>query len=78
MAGAAQLRAELRVRRHLLEQPPPHAGGGARVGGCVLDEPVSALPVGAVPIRHGLMGKNHFDAEPAVACGTVPLIASIT
>ena len=62
--GVRQLRAELRLRRHLLEQPPPHAPRG-RQGERrhSLGQPAPAVLAVAHSVRHGLDGREPFRAD---------------
>ena len=65
-AGVPQLRAELRVRRHLLEQPSSHAPRACRrVSGAVLWANLHLLFwLSLFPFATGWMGENHFAAVP--------------
>ena len=77
-AGLSQLRAELRLRRHLLEQPPPHAPRHRRVTGassgriciCCSGSRCSRSPP-------AWMGENHFAAAPVALYGVVLLMAGV-
>src|SRR6185312_14262563 len=57
--GAARLRVEFRLRRHLLEQPSPHAVSVSSGVGCrTMGEPASAVLAVAVPVHHRLDGRK--------------------
>ena len=59
--GVPQLCAELRLRRHLLEQPPPHAARVSQGDGAdAVGQPASAVLAVAVSLRHGLDGREPF------------------
>src|SRR5436309_6554728 len=52
-----ELRAQLRVRRHLLEQPPPHVScGPPRQRRDPVGQPASAVLAVARAVRHGVDG----------------------
>ena len=62
-AGFLQLRAELRLYRHLLEQPSPHAAcREARHRRRALGQPASVVLAVAVSVRHRLDGREPFCA----------------
>ena len=64
-----QLRAELRLRRHLLEQPSPHAARCRESErGDALGEPAPAVLAVAHSVRHGLDGREPFRADAGRAC----------
>ena len=78
-AGVPQLRAELRLCRHLLEQPPSHAA-------CLHDGRPAAMLwanlhllfwLSLFPFATGWMGENHFTALPTALYGVVLLMAAI-
>ena len=74
VAGVPQLRAELRLRRHLLEQPPPPAPRRASTSnGAVLWANLHLLFwLSLVPFVTGWMGENHFapvaDGASTASC----------
>ncbi len=79
VAGVPQLRPQLRLCRHLLEQPPPHAaclheGQRAQCSG-----PICTCCSGCRCFRSptGWMGENHFTAAPTALYGVVLLMAAI-
>ena len=78
-AGVAQLRAELRLRRHLLEQPPPHAARHATTSAArVLWANLHLLFwLSLIPFVTGWMGENHFAAAPTALYGVVLLMAAL-
>ena len=63
-AGVPQLRAELRVPRHLLEQPPPHAHATERVNGGILWANLHLLFwLSLVPFVDRLDGRERLRAR---------------
>ena len=59
--GVPELRAELRLRRHLLEQPSPHAACGRKViGRRPVGQPAPAVLAVALPVHHRLDGRKPF------------------
>src|SRR4029453_8837604 len=59
LADLPYLRSELRLRRHLLEQPPPHAAHGkSRVRKRAVGQSAPALLAVAVSVRNGLDGRE--------------------
>ena len=74
----SQLRAELRLPGHLLEQSPPHAAclpQGDRAD--ALGQPASPVLAVAGSLRHGLDGGEPLCAVPSALYGVVLLMAAI-
>ena len=83
VAGASQLHPELRLRRHLLEQPSPHAARrrqGQRRG--AVGESAPAVLAFAVSLRHRLDGREplrafaHRVLRPGAADGRAGLLGA--
>ena len=73
-----QLRAELRLPRHLLEQPPPHALLTERVSGGVLWANMHLLFwLSLIPFATAWMGENDFARVPTAIYGAVLLMDAI-
>ena len=73
-----ELRAQLRLSRHLLEQPPPHAARRRAVNGGILWANLHLLFwLSLVPFATGWMGENHFAPLPTALYGVVLLMAAI-
>ena len=77
--GVPELRAELHLRRHLLEQPPPPAARHAsRSPARILWANLHLLFwLSLIPFTTGWMGENHFAAAPTALYGVVLLMAAI-
>ena len=59
------LRAELRLHRHLLEQPPPHVPGRRAGRRCrAVGQPAPAVLAVAVPVHHRVDGRDRLRADP--------------
>jgi uncharacterized membrane protein len=70
VAGVLELCAQLCLYRHLLEQPPQHDAGHARVNGAVLWSNLHLLFwLSLLPFSTGWMGENHFARWPTVFYG---------
>ena len=78
-AGVPQLRAELHLRRHLLEQPPPHAAPRpTRSTGTILWANLHLLFwLSLVPFATGWMGENHFATWPTIVYGLDLLLSAL-
>ena len=77
-ASVPQLRPELRLRRHLLEQPSPSAARGTSVTGGILWANLHLLFwLSLVPFVTAWMGENHFDAAARRALRRGMLMAGI-
>ena len=77
-AGVSQLRVELYLCRHLLEQPSPHAPFHQEVNGGVLWANLHLLFwLSLFPFTTGWMGENHFAPLPSALYGCVLLMAAI-
>jgi uncharacterized membrane protein len=73
-----QLCAELRLCRHLLEQPPPHAARGDHGDRAdPVGQPAPAVLAVADPVHHGWMGENHMAAVPVALYGVVLMMCAI-
>ena len=70
--------AELRVRGHLLEQPPPPVPGRPRRrrAGAV-GQPVPAVLAVAAAVRTAWMGEHEFAAVPVALYGVILLAAAV-
>ena len=75
--GVPELRAELHLRRHLLEQSPSHAARCQQGDGDPVGQPAPALLAVALPFATGWMGENHFAPLPTAIYGVVLLMAAI-
>ena len=78
-ARLPQLRPELRLRRHLLEQSPPHAARHrARHRSHALGKPSSVVLALALSVRHRMDGRKPLRARcPSALYGLVLLMAAI-
>ena len=76
-AGVPQLRAELHLRRHLLEQPSPHAARSPSASTApILWANLHLLFwLSLFPFATGWMGENHFAPLPTAVYGVVLLMA---
>ena len=77
VAGVPELRAELHLRRHLLEQPPPHVP--RRASGSTAAMLWANLHLlfwlSLIPFVTGWMGENHFASMPTAIYGVVLLMS---
>ena len=77
-AGAAELCAELRLRRHLLEQSPPHAARHPAVTGAVLWANLHLLFwLSLFPFVTGWVGENLSAVVPTALYGVVLQMSGI-
>ena len=77
-SGLHQLRAQLRLRGDLLEQPSPHAARVQDVNGSILWANTHLLFwLSLVPFVTGWMGENHFAPSPVALYGFVMLMAGL-
>ena len=78
-AGLLELRVELHLRRHLLEQPSPHVPFRPKhVSGGILWANLHLLFwLSLFPFATAWMGENHADPTPSAVYGFVLLMAAI-
>ena len=75
---AADLRAELRIHRHLLEQPPPPVARDTRISGGVMWANLHLLFwLSLVPVVTAWVGDHPRDVWPAVIYGAIGFLAGI-